>query len=97
MDLSRRLSKAVMIYELSRAVYDKPDFSTFSERELIQYLVGSIETRHRDNNIKTLERAVKYWEMIPERAVSQEEKEIMIETERNYFSDEYQEMLNELE
>jgi len=97
MDLNRRLSRAVMAFELSEFVSDKPDFSNFSERELIRYLVSSIETRHRDNNIKTLERAVKYWEMIPERAVSQEEKEIMIETERNYFSDEYQEMLNELE
>jgi len=97
MDLSRRLSKAVMIYELSKAVYDKPDFNTMNEKEVTQHLIQTLERNHRDNNTKTLNEATRFINRLSGELVSSKERKLLITTEKNYFSGEYERILNELE
>jgi len=97
MDLSRRLSKAVMVYELSKAVYDKPDFNKMNEKEITRELIHTLERNHRDNNTKTLDQAVGFINRLSGGLVSSKERKLLITTEKNYFSGKYERILNELE
>jgi len=97
MDLSRRLSKAVMVYELNRAVYDKPDINNMSGKEITQQIIRTLERNHIDDNIKTLDQAISFINRMPDEILSSKDRKLMITTEKNYFSGEYEKILNELE
>jgi len=88
MDLSRRLAKALAIFRLSEAVYDKPDFNKMSEEEITQHLVETLKRNHRDNNVKTLDQAIRFISRLSDKLVSSKERKLLVTIEQSYWNGE---------
>ena len=91
MELKSRLRKVEQGYLLKKELFDKPDFSGWSDQALIKYIKDSIERTHKEQGIKDYTGAVEYYNRLFSigEIPTEETLQLHLEMEKEYWDGEY--------
>ena len=90
MELKSRLRKVEQGYLLKKDLYSVPDWEGMSDEELIKYINDSIERTHKQERITSYAAGVTYFNRIcASDGISEEEKKLHLEMEKEYWDGEY--------
>ena len=85
MDFKTRLERIEESYE--DKYFDDSCFTNYTNEGLIKYIKNSIENCHKENNIKSCEEGVSYYNSFYERdLITEDELKTHIESEKEYWN-----------
>ena len=88
-DLERRLGKAELVYFNKKDLFATTPFDDWTNSELNLYIKKHAEIEYEKKNIKSIVDAEKYYkEQHSSGTITQQEKEINIDTAKAYFNGE---------
>ena len=91
MELKSRLRKVEQGYLLKKELFDEPDFSSWSDVALINYIKDSVERTHKEQGIKDYSGGVAYYTRLFDigEIPTKEKLVLHLQMEKEYWNGEF--------